>query len=209
MIALVSQKGGVGKSTLSINLAALAGEKEPAMIIDRDAPQCTASKWWNRRQDLEPPPAYPELIDIGQTPLKAAVTKLKPQPGFLFLDTRPAVGAAEAEAVQAADFVIVPVKAAIVDIEAIALTLDIIRRLDRKALIVVNAAKNDRRATDARAALSRFPVSVCPHHLSDRAAYLDAPIDGLSVMEMQGAGARAAEHELRQVWQWALETMNG
>jgi chromosome partitioning protein len=51
VIVLASQKGGVGKSTLTGNLAVaadLAGDG-PAVLIDTD-PQGSLSAWWNARQ---------------------------------------------------------------------------------------------------------------------------------------------------------------
>lgn len=71
--------------------------------------------------------------------------------------------------------------------------------------MIVNAAKNEVRARDARAALSRYPVPVCPVHVGDRAVYLDASLEGRGIGEMRGAAARDAHAELRTVWNWILE----
>lgn len=205
--ALISQKGGAGKSTLTRQLAVLAGEGGPSIIIDRD-PQQTSASWWNRRQEADPAPAQPELLDAEGSNLASIVAQLKRKPGALFIDTRPAVNEPEAEAARVADVVIVPVRPSPDDLEAVAGTLKILRRLDRRAVIVVNAAKNRERATAARAALSQFPVSVCPIHLSDRAIYLDAALEGRGVGEMRGHAAEIAAAELRQVWSWIQETQD-
>ena len=71
--------------------------------------------------------------------------------------------------------------------------------------MVVNAAKNEVRARDARAALSRYPVPVCPIHVGDRAVYLDAALEGRGIGEMRGTAARDAHAELRSVWTWIQE----
>lgn len=203
--SLISQKGGAGKSTLVRQLAVLAGETETSLIIDRD-PQCTTTKWWTRRSEIEPAPDRPELVDLDGATLTDAVKRLRRKPdGALFIDTRPAVEEPEAEAARVADLVIVPVRPSPDDLEAVGETLKILRRLDRRAVIIVNAAKNDSRATGARAALSRFPVPVCPVHLSDRTVYLDASLEGRGVAEMRGQAAREASEELRQVWSWIQE----
>ncbi len=53
-LAVVSQKGGAGKTTLAINLAAEAQRQgHLALIIDTD-PQATASQWASWRQDRHP-----------------------------------------------------------------------------------------------------------------------------------------------------------
>lgn len=206
--SLISQKGGAGKSTLARQLAVLAGEAAPSLIIDRD-PQRTTTKWWTRREQIEPTPERPELIDLDGASLTEAAKGLRRKPdGVLFIDTRPAVEEPEAEAARVADLVIVPVRPSPDDLEAVGETLKILRRLDRQAVVIVNAAKNESRATAARAALSRYPVPVCPIHLSDRTVYLDASLEGRGVAEMRGHAAREAADELRQVWSWIQEIRN-
>lgn len=206
IFSLVSQKGGAGKSTLARQLAVLAGEEGASVLIDRD-PQETSTKWWQRRQVLQPTPERPDLLNLDGSDLTAAVTALRKRQGggTVFVDTRPAVAEPEAEAARVADLVIVPVRPSPDDLEAVGETLKILRRLGRRAALVVNAAKNEGRARDARAALSRYPVPVCPVHVADRAVYLDASLAGRGVGEMRGAAARDAHAELRTVWAWLQE----
>lgn len=206
--ALISQKGGAGKSTLARQLAVLAAETGPALLIDRD-PQATTSKWLERRQKLRPDLDNPNLLDLEGKRLPEVVTALKRQPGSILVDTRPAVQEPEAEAARVADLVIVPVRPSLDDLEAVGDTLVMLRRLGRRTVLVVNAAKNAARAKDARAALAAYPVAVSPVHLGDRAVYLDASMEGRGVIEMHGAQARAAADELRQLWAWIEEQANG
>ena len=202
--SLISQKGGAGKSTLARQLAVLAGSAQPSMLIDRD-PQQTTTKWWIRRQEVTKASGRPELVELEGNTLMTAAGVLRRKPGVLFIDTKPAVGEPEAEAARASDLVIVPVRPSPDDLEAVGETLRIIRRLDKRSVLIVNAAKNEARATNARAALSRYPVPVCPTSISDRAIYLDAALEGKGVGEMKGAAAREALAELRSVWTWIQE----
>lgn len=206
IFSLISQKGGAGKSTLARQFAVLAGEVGASVLIDRD-PQETSTKWWQRRQALQPTPERPDLLNLDGSDLTAAVAELRKRQGggTVFVDTRPAVAEPEAEAARIADLVIVPVRPSPDDLEAVGETLKILRRLGRRAAVVVNAAKNEGRARDARAALSRYPVPVCPVHVADRAVYLDASLEGRGVGEMRGAAARDAQAELRSVWAWLQE----
>lgn len=204
IFSLINQKGGAGKSTLARQLAVIAGETGASVLIDRD-PQETSTKWWQRRQNLQPLPERPDLLDLNGTDLTMAAATLRQRPGVVFVDTRPAVAEPEAEAARIADLVLVPVRPSPDDLEAIGETLKILRRLDKRAIVVVNAAKNEARARDARAALSRYPVPVCPTHIADRAIYLDASLEGRGVGEMRGPVAREAHAELLKVWTWILE----
>lgn len=204
IFSLISQKGGAGKSTLARQLAVLAGESGASVLIDRD-PQETSTKWWQRRQSLQPTPERPDLLDLDGSDLSTVTKVLSKQTGMVFVDTRPAVAEPEAEAARVANLVIVPVRPSSDDLEAVGETLKILRRLEKRAVIIVNAAKNEVRARDARAALSRYPVPVCPTYIGDRAVYLDAALEGRGIGEMRGAAARDAYAELRAVWVWIQE----
>ena len=200
--SFISQKGGTGKSTLARQFAVLNG---PSLLIDRDS-QHTTAKWWNRRRELNPAPDFPDLIDLDGTTLTAAVEALRRKTdGLLFIDTRPAVEEPEAEAARVSDLVIIPVRPSPDDLEAVGETLKIIRRLNKRTVLVVNAAKTGGRALSARAALSRYPVPVCPVHIADRTVYLDASLEGRGVGEMRGHAAREAFEELRKAWEWIQE----
>ncbi len=205
IFALISQKGGAGKSTLARQLAVLASVEDASILIDRD-PQETTTIWWQRRQSLQPIPGRPDLLDLDGTTLTGAAVMLrKRDKGVAFVDTRPAVAEPEAEAARVTDMVIVPVRPSPDDLEAVGETLKILRRLDKRVVLVVNAAKNEVRARDARAALSRYPVPVCPTHIADRAVYLDASLEGRGVGEMRGSAARDAHAELLKLWTWIQE----
>lgn len=196
--SLISQKGGTGKSTLARQFAVLTG----GYLIDRD-PQATTARWWARRREIDPPPERPELIDLNGSTLTAAAEVLRRKSeGAVFVDTRPAIDEPEAEAARVSDVVIVPVRPSPDDLEAIGATLKILRRLGKRSVIVVNAAKTPARATNARAALSGFPVAVCPIPIADRTVYLDAALEGRGVGEMKGVAAREAFEEIRAVWDW-------
>lgn len=206
--SLISQKGGAGKSTLARHLAVLAGEEGPSYVVDRD-PQGTCRKWLDRRGEGDGAPERPELLDIGSATLAQAVAQLRGEDGAVFVDTRPAVTEPEAEAARVADVVLVPVRPSPDDLEAVTDTLAMLKRLSITPLVIVNAARSPGRATEARAALSQYGVRVCPHHLADRTAYLDASLQGRSLHEMRGAAASSAAAELRQVWAWIKENTRG
>ena len=84
-IAIISQKGGAGKTTLALHLAAAAQDAgRVSLIIDTD-PQATASQWAAWRQD-----APPEVIDSPPPRLAAKVEAAKAQGAELIvIDTPP------------------------------------------------------------------------------------------------------------------------
>jgi cellulose biosynthesis protein BcsQ len=104
IIAIVSQKGGSGKTTLSVNLAAAAETAGAiALIIDTD-PQATASQWGAWRADKAP-----EVIDSAPPRIQAKVDAAEAQGAtFIVIDTPPHADSAASRAVEAADLVLIP-----------------------------------------------------------------------------------------------------
>lgn len=104
IIAIVSQKGGAGKTTLAVHLAAAAERRgEVALIIDAD-PQATASQWaaWREEQP-------PEVIDSAP-PRIAAKIRQAGEAGatFIVIDTPPHADAAASKAMEVADLALIP-----------------------------------------------------------------------------------------------------
>src|SRR3546814_1440224 len=86
-IAIISQKGGAGKTTLALHLAAAAEDSgHTALVIDLD-PQATASQWAAWRQDVPP-----VVIDSAPPRLAAKIEQATAQGAeFIVIDTpRPA-----------------------------------------------------------------------------------------------------------------------
>lgn len=100
-IAIISQKGGAGKTTLAIHLAAAAERAgQVSLIIDTD-PQATASQWAEWRNG-----AAPEVIDSAPPRISAKVSAAKAQgASFVVIDTPPHADSAATRAIEIADLV--------------------------------------------------------------------------------------------------------
>src|SRR5271168_5302420 len=112
-IAIISQKGGAGKTTLSVHLAtAAAAAGHRTAIIDLD-PQGTAASWGDRREAAEP-----EVISGQAVRLPAMVATAKENGAdLLVLDTAPNADQAASYAAKIADLVLIPCRAAAFDLE--------------------------------------------------------------------------------------------
>ena len=113
-IAIVSQKGGVGKSTLAVHLAALASETQKVILMDLD-PQGSAMEWGSRRGDRAPDitPAHPASL--------AREIERARGDGYdlVVIDTAPHSDHAALQAARAADLIVVPCRPATFDLAAI------------------------------------------------------------------------------------------
>ncbi len=190
-IAIVSQKGGSGKTTLSVNLAAAAEASGAiSLIIDTD-PQATASQWGAWRSDKAP-----EVIDSAPPRIQAKVGAARDQgANFIVIDTPPHADSAASRAVEAADLVLIPCRPSAFDLAAIKTTVSLVRLFDKPAFVVFTAGppQAPRMYEDAAELVRGFGVEHCPHVLPDRAVYRHASAAGASVIEHEPEGKAAAE----------------
>ena len=134
IISLVSQKGGSGKTTLCVNMAALAFTNNVSVaIIDLD-PQASSTSWAAVRQDsLTVTSCHPPFLD------KTIKTLQDKGYTLIFIDTPPHNSTAAANAIKASDFVVVPVRPSSFDLVATNSTLDLIKANSTPSGAVLNA----------------------------------------------------------------------
>jgi chromosome partitioning protein len=190
VLAMASQKGGSGKTTLSGHLAVqaqLAGAG-PVVMIDID-PQGSLADWWNER-DAE----FPAFAQTTVARLAADLEALRQQ-GFklAMIDTPPAITMAIQSVIQVAELVVVPTRPSPHDLRAVGATVDLCDRAGKPLIFVVNAATAHARITsEAAVALSQHGT-VAPVMIHQRVDFAASMIDGRTVMEVDPNGKSAAE----------------
>ena len=200
-VAIISQKGGSGKTTIAVHLAVCAERaRQRAAIIDLD-PQASALEWYSRRAAESP-----EVITAMPEQLSALLKQAKANGAdFTLIDTAPHSDRAATLAADLADLVLIPCRPAAFDVAAITTTLNILKLTQAKerAAILLNAVPVRGSLTDeAEAGLSTL-LPVVPVRLYHRAAYSHAVNDGRSVEEYDPHG-KAAE-EIRALYQWIMK----
>ena len=136
-IAVISEKGGVGKTTIALDLAVTAtreGHKVAVLDVDQ---QATASKWTDRRTEESPWVVPTHAARIG-----ASIEQARAQGvDFIVIDTPPHSSTEAAEAARRADVVIVPVEPHMFALETLGKLADLIRIAgDAPYFVVVNKA---------------------------------------------------------------------
>lgn len=202
VLAMASQKGGSGKTTLSGHLAVqaqLAGAG-PVVLIDID-PQGSLADWWNERET--------ELPAFAQTTVARLASDLEMlrQQGFKLavIDTPPAITMAIQSVIAVAELIVIPTRPSPHDLRAVGATVDLCERAGKPLLFVVNGATPKAKITyEAAVALSQHgtvaPVTL--HHRTDFAASM---IDGRTVMEIDPKGRSAKEIE--ELWRYISDRL--
>jgi chromosome partitioning protein len=204
-IALLTQKGGTGKTTLAASLAvaaAIAGERVIALDLD---PQGSLTRWGERRAAAKAPnKIMVEPLERDRLPRIGAVLEGLADVGFTLavFDTAGSDGAAARLVTEAADLCLLPVRPTRMDVEATAATFRAAYLAKRQAAFVLNQCPptyHSSRASEAAKGLTGLGVLAEPM-LSARVDFQDAMAMGLGVTEY-ARDCRAAR-EIEALWGW-------
>ena len=191
-VSVIAQKGGAGKTTLSLSLACAAvAEGLSAVVVDLD-PQASAASWGDRRESDTP------AVVPAQAPRLARILDAAAGQGVALavVDTAPRAGQGAVAAARAADLVLVPSRPAVYDVETVAGTRDVVAAVApaTPVLRVLNAVPpRGPREGQARALLADLGVPVAAPSLGLRAAVDYAAAVGQSAAEHDPRGRAAAE----------------
>jgi chromosome partitioning protein len=197
VIAVASQKGGSGKTTLAGHLAVQADRTGfgPVALVDTD-PQGSLSEWWNARAAETPLFARASAGRFAADIARMRELGIK----LLVVDTPPAIEATITEVISLADLVVIPARPSPHDLRAAGATVELIERVGKPLVFVINAATPRARITsEAVMALSQHGT-LAPVIIHHRTGFAAAMIDGRTVMEVPGE-ARSAE-EIVLLWEY-------
>lgn len=207
IIAFLNQKGGTGKTTLSINVAhglGLAGNR--LLLVDAD-PQGSARDWAAAR---EGEPLFP-VIGLDRPVLHKEVPSLAADYDFVVIDGPPRVYELARSAIMASDLIIVPVQPSPYDVwaaeEIIALTREAsVYKENLKIVFAINRKiSNTVIGRDVKEALDQYDIETLEPPITQRVIFAETAASGSTVLEAEPKG-RAAR-EIRGLVDSILEVM--
>lgn len=199
-VTLLSQKGGSGKTTLSINLAiAAALHDKSVVIIDLD-PQQSAARWARLRQGDNP------VIVSGHGPNVADLVERAKAGGadLTIIDTAPKSESAALAAAKLADVVVIPCQPSSLDLDAIADSVNIVQLAKKPAFFVLNNCRSSSKLADEAAdALSDYGLAIAPVRIGSRVAFVKSLAEGKGVLEHEPG--RTAASEITKLYTYTVQ----
>jgi cellulose biosynthesis protein BcsQ len=194
-LLLASRKGGAGKTTLALHLGVILGTRSKVLLIDADE-QASASAWYRMRAA-----DHPRLVACAPRQVRDVLTVAAAEGiEFAIIDT---AGKAEVEhMMRLADFVLIPVRTAFLDLDAVARTVQSVHDLGKPGAIVLNAAPPPRGAgeasltTAARIALTAYRLPIAPVAIVSRTIIATSLASGEVATEQEPRGKAAQQMRL-------------
>ena len=193
-IAILSQKGGSGKTTLALHLAVAAHQDgKTAVIADLDE-QASATMWHKARKD-----PLPHVQPTHSAALEQFAAEAERQGvDFLLIDTAPQSDKPAINAAEAADMILIICKPSVMDLRAIQNTIRLTRLADLKPgakifTVLTQIEPFGKLHEEARTTLNKLGVNVLSDGLGRRVAYHHGLIDGQTALEYEPEGKAAQE----------------
>ena len=199
-LAVVSRKGGTGKTTLAVNLS-MAAYSAGRSVVLADIDGQRSSLQWARARTAP----GPEVVQTSAGGLyQLMLTKEKRGADLLILDTPGSFEDGVLQSINLSDLCVLVTRPNYLDIASMLTTAEAVRRLGRPALVVLNQAPSRRNGFEApivdRAveALRFTGLPIASVGLRARTAFQVSLARGLAVFEWEPKGAAA--EEARRLW---------
>lgn len=197
ILVVFNGKGGVGKTTTAVNLAAIFGETQSVLLVDAD-PQGSASWWVDRGNGSMG-------FDTAQESDPQLLGQLRGVQNYhlVVVDTPPALNSqALAAVVPTADYILMPTPPAPMDLAALITTVKSAvapSGVPHRVLLTKVDSRSLKEALEARNTLEELNIPACQSFIRTYKAHERASLEGCSILQWGGRNAHEALSDYRQV----------
>lgn len=194
-IAVIGQKGGTGKTTITQGLAvaaSLAGLN--VAILDLD-PQTNSASWQRRRAKTDLAAVAARSCQAGELPHVLEALE-KAGADMVLIDTAGKLSLESISAARVADLVLIPARRQIFDVETLEAVRDTLHQAKNPPAYLVPYGHHPSVKDPIAPMLAtgeHFGIAVAPVGIAHRSIYADAPALGKAPQEMEPDGKAAAE----------------
>ncbi|KRH78450.1 sporulation initiation inhibitor protein Soj [Ferrovum sp. JA12] len=198
IIALLNQKGGVGKTTLATHIAGeLSLQGSSVILLDAD-PQGSALDWTQRRSQNGLPRLF-SAVGLARETLHQEAPELARRCDHIVIDGPPRIAALARSALLAADLVLIPVQPSPYDVWASAEMVSLIREAQvfrptlRAAFVINRRVSTTVIGREARNALTDQPLPSLLSEVRQRIVFADSVARGQLAHELDADSNAARE----------------
>ena len=197
IVAVLNEKGGVGKTTIATHLArGFQRAGETAILIDSD-PQGSARDWYAAAGEDNP---LPPVVGMDRSPLFKNLKSVVQGFQWVIIDGSPGIEELAVAALKVADRVLIPVQPSPYDIWAAESLVELVKtRQDitdgklKAAFVVSRQIVGTKLASEIRAALEGYGLPIFRAFTSQRVIYANSAAQGATVLDAEPQGVAAEE----------------
>ena len=199
IIAVTNQKGGPGKTTVTMNLAGTLSLGGSSVLIADTDPQGSALRWSASAEEEKPFPAVVSGLAQAGAKTHRELQKVFNQYDYIIVDCPPAIESPVPQSVLlVADLALLPVIPSPVDLWAAQGIVQLIEQVqglneNLKARVLINQAENTNLSGEVISILSEFGVPVLDSQLRRLTAYREAALYGSTVHDLGSKAKQAAD----------------
>ena len=190
VLSIISQKGGVGKTTIATALA-VAAEKDGKQVALFDLDDQASACFWSDIREA----STPAIKDVKAVRLTSYLNSMR-EAGceLVIIDCPPVHKDIALDAAAPADFVLIPSKPDLFDIRSMQMTVNLLSKIDKpSAVILTFCPPSGPEVPGARDAVSKIGAALCPVEMGLRKSYARAQQTGLTAQEFEPEGKAAQE----------------
>ena len=194
IVSLINQKGGAGKTTAAINIASCLAEAGKRILLVDSDPQGSVTQWQSIANKNEF-----EVMHLPRPLAKKDFKGVADHYDHIVIDPPPAIEEITRSVIEVSQLAIIPIAPSPLDIWSSSETVELVKELQKKLrglavrILVYRKISGTRLAREAREAMEAYNLKIFKTEISQRIAYVEAMISGLSALQYEPKGKAADE----------------